>query len=148
LPTPINRPFHPDAGIQTSNLIFESAVGFISAATRQKAGRSVNGGPGASIFPGLYVSAVSDFAKVIVVSGNLRLVRLSHVAAFANDAEKMQYNKTRRLLHNVREKPASELNIIIIQSSSRSSSHDRRYNVLRNAMRSFLSSAERFSPKR
>jgi hypothetical protein len=89
LPTPINLPFHPLAGIQTSNLIRESGVGLISAATRQKGGRFVSGGPWVSITPGLYVSAVSDLARVIVVSGRTRWLRLSHVVAWASGAAKM-----------------------------------------------------------
>jgi hypothetical protein len=94
LPTPINLPFHPLGGIQTSNLIRESGVGLISAATRQKGGRFVSGGPGASITPGLYVSAVSDLARVIVVSGRTRWLRLSHVAAWASGAAKMIEDNT------------------------------------------------------
>jgi hypothetical protein len=81
LPTPINLPFHPLAGIHTSNLILESGVGLTSAATRQKGGRFVRGGPCVSINPVLYVSAVSNLAKVIVVSGRTRWLRLSQVAA-------------------------------------------------------------------
>lgn len=52
-PAPVAVPFHPVFGIQTSNLIFESAVGLISAATRQKGDNFVRGGPDASIDPGL-----------------------------------------------------------------------------------------------
>src|ERR1700676_5172648 len=41
LPTAMNLPFQPDAGIQTSTLMSESVEGFMLAATRQNAGRSL-----------------------------------------------------------------------------------------------------------
>ena len=43
LPGTTNLPFQPDAGIQSSILISESALGIKVAVTRQKAGRSANG---------------------------------------------------------------------------------------------------------
>src|SRR5204862_6128901 len=41
-PTASNLPFHPHAGIQTSTLMSESAVGFTVAASRQNAGNTEN----------------------------------------------------------------------------------------------------------
>src|SRR5262245_12624762 len=87
LPTAMNFPFHPDAGIQTSILMSESLDGVSRAATRQNAGRrfriSALNGPGA---PGCAggcgnCPAATACAIVIVVFGRVRLARLSHVAA-------------------------------------------------------------------
>src|SRR6188508_427378 len=82
LPTAWNLPFQPAAGIHTSILMSESAVGLSVAATRQNAGRSANGLPpprppaGAGIAP-----AATVCASVTVASLNLRPVKLSHGAA-------------------------------------------------------------------
>src|SRR5437667_5101908 len=88
-PSPMNLPFQSVAGIQTSNLMSESFVGLISPATRQKAGKLSNGGPGnANGLGGANVPAGSDFATVIVVSGRFSAARLSQVAAPADGARK------------------------------------------------------------
>src|SRR2546425_1173786 len=88
-PTPMNLPFQSIAGIQTSNLMSESFVGLISPATRQKAGKLSNGGPGnANGLGGVNVPVGSDFARVIVVSGKVSAARLSHVAASADGGRK------------------------------------------------------------
>src|SRR5215475_5737637 len=84
-PMPMNLPFQPDMGIQTSNLMSESCVGLISPATRQNAGRLSKGDPEKSMGFGIVkVPAGSDFAKVIVVSGRTSVARLSHVVARAD----------------------------------------------------------------
>src|ERR1700688_4445173 len=54
LPTPMNLPFQPTAGIHTSILISESELGRIVAATRQKAGSCRN----AVCCPGLRLGSV------------------------------------------------------------------------------------------
>src|SRR5215467_4381031 len=83
-PMPMNLPFQPEAGIQTSNLMSESGVGLTSTATRQNAGRLVNGGPGILVgLGGVNVPAGSTLARVMVVSGSARVARLSHVAESA-----------------------------------------------------------------
>ena len=88
-PSPMNLPFQSVAGIQTSNLMSESFVGLISPATRQKAGKLSNGGPGIENGLGsVNVPAGSDFATVIVVSGRVSAARLSQVAAPADGARK------------------------------------------------------------
>ena len=78
-------PFHPDAGIHSSNLMSESFVGLISAATRQNAGKLSSGRPGK--LPGLSgvnLPAASAFATVMVVLGSMSMARLSQVAAVAH----------------------------------------------------------------
>src|SRR5215469_8446386 len=86
-PMPMNLPFQPEAGIQTSNLMSESGVGLTSTATRQNAGRLVNGGPGILVgLGGVNVPAGSTLARVMVVSGSARVARLSHVAESAEGA--------------------------------------------------------------
>src|ERR1051325_12039833 len=55
LPTPMNLPFQPSAGIHTSILISESEDGPIVAATRQKAGSRRN----AACCPGLRLGSVN-----------------------------------------------------------------------------------------
>src|SRR5580704_3415673 len=85
LPTPINLPFQLEEGIQTSNLISESVEGLVTAATRQKAGRSLTA---TMVIPprepgdgkgdgGVNAPAETIWAKVIVVSGSLSAIRLS-----------------------------------------------------------------------
>src|SRR5580704_19467770 len=89
LPTPINLPFQLEAGIQTSNLISESVEGLVTAATRQKAGRSL---AATRIMPprapgdgkgdaGVNAPAKTIWAKVIVVFGSLSEIRLSQGVA-------------------------------------------------------------------
>ena len=82
LPTAWNLPFHPVSGIQTSNLMSESGVGLIVAATRQKAGSrsyAAGGGPGSvNGFSGMNAPAATDAASVMVVFGSLSDARLSH----------------------------------------------------------------------
>src|SRR5947209_8081659 len=82
LPTPWNFPFHPEAGIQTSNWISESAVGLILPATRQKAGRFRIGFPPG----GVNSPAGRGSAIVIDVFGSASEARFSHVAASAGRA--------------------------------------------------------------
>jgi hypothetical protein len=89
LPTPINLLFQLAVGIQTSNLISESVEGLVTAATLQNPGSSFAEtkvrpprGPGAGKEEGgLNAPAVTVCANLIAVSGSLRAVRLSHVAA-------------------------------------------------------------------
>src|SRR5438128_792539 len=84
LPTAMNFPFHPDAGIHTSILMSESADGFSVAATRQNAGRSLTACtmPGDTVAPagigGLNAPASTACATVIVVVGSASEARLSH----------------------------------------------------------------------
>src|SRR5215510_1867573 len=90
LPRPMNLPFHPDAGIHSSNLMSESLVGLISAATRQNAGKLSNRGPGK--LPGLSgvnLPAGSAFASVMVVSGKVSVASISHVMALAKGTPKV-----------------------------------------------------------
>src|ERR1700732_4218851 len=78
LPTPINLPSHPSAGIHTSILISESEVGRIVAATRQKAGSFANGGGWPELeLGGVNAPAPTASALVMVVSGTARVERLS-----------------------------------------------------------------------
>src|SRR5215472_18886793 len=79
-PSPMNLPFQPDTGIQTSNLMLESFVGLISPATRQNAGKLPKS------FPGKCNSspAGSSLASVIVVSASVSVARLSQVVALAD----------------------------------------------------------------
>src|SRR5262245_39078159 len=83
LPTASNLPFQFDAGNHTSILMSESGVGFTEAATRQNAGRSLNGAPPPRPPPpaGANAPAATDCASVIVVSGSFSEARLSHGAA-------------------------------------------------------------------
>src|SRR5215472_10002418 len=89
LPMPKNFPFQPDAGIHNSILMSESFVGLISAATRQKAGSSLSGGPPGGIqggMPGaknglreiLSAPAGTDWARLIIVFGIGSVARFSH----------------------------------------------------------------------
>src|ERR1700722_4198336 len=102
LPTDSSFPFHPGpvpdrgapvAGIQTSILISESAVGLSVGATRQKPGRSATFGgrePGnAGMAPGGNMScpAGTDWAKVTVECGSGSFARLSQVPAAASGEE-------------------------------------------------------------
>ena len=89
LPTPINLPFQLEAGIQTSNLISESAEGLVTAATRQKGGRSL---AATMVMPprkpgdgkgdgGVNAPAETIWTTVIVVFGSLSAIRLSQAVA-------------------------------------------------------------------
>src|SRR6266545_3235357 len=83
-PTPMNLPFQPSAGIQTSILISESEVGRMAAATRQKAGSCRNAVCCAGLRLGS-VKAPADTASalVMVVDGNDNADRRSQPAAKA-----------------------------------------------------------------
>src|SRR6185436_14674457 len=84
-----NLPFHPLAGSHTSILMSESADGLSVAATRQNAGRSAKGlpprPPGCENAP-----AATASAAVIVACGSACDARLSHVAAFAVEAVRIE----------------------------------------------------------
>src|SRR5580765_7551387 len=87
LPTPMNLPFQPSAGIQTSTLISESEVGRMVAATRQKAGSCRN----PACCPALRLGSVkapagTAAAVVMVVDGKVNAARLSQLAAKAAGA--------------------------------------------------------------
>src|SRR5580658_9985953 len=93
LPTDSSFPFQVVAGIQTSILILESAVGFSVAATRHRAGRFPKFGAGK---PGNVGSAPvgsvsrpagTASARVTVACGKAILARLSQVPAAASDEE-------------------------------------------------------------
>src|SRR5271154_3016268 len=76
-PFPIcsNFPFQVSAGIHTSILISESAVGLISACTRQNAGKSIDGtSPGGN----LKSPAGTTAAEVIVVFSSCSAANFSH----------------------------------------------------------------------
>jgi hypothetical protein len=77
LSAPANFPFHPEAGIQTSNWIFESAVGWIDPATRQNAGRLEKAVPSGAV----YGPAGTETAIVMVVSGREKFANPSQVDA-------------------------------------------------------------------
>src|SRR5580698_10394647 len=85
LPLASNFPFHPAAGSQSSILMSESALGFSVAATRQNAGRSLNTALGSPPRPRplpagtVNAPAATDCARVIVVCGKERPLRLSQV---------------------------------------------------------------------
>src|SRR6185295_422096 len=88
-PTARNLPFQPDAGIQTSILMSESLVGLSVAATRQNAGKSLNGSLCAAPRPpGAWgitnEPAATDSASEIVVLGSACALRLSHERPAAN----------------------------------------------------------------
>ena len=88
LPTAWNFPFQPVAGSQTSILMSESLEGLSVAATRQNAGRSANCAPPPPRPPagGVNAPAATGCAIVMVASGSLSELRLSHVAAAAGPA--------------------------------------------------------------
>jgi hypothetical protein len=85
----MNLLFQPATGIQSSNLISESLDGLMVAATRQNAGKSLGGitasaprGPALGKGTGGVNSwAATDWAAVIVVSGNFRDAMFSQVVA-------------------------------------------------------------------
>src|SRR5262245_51939863 len=86
LPMPWNLPFHPEAGIQTSNWISESAEGLMLPATRQNSGISGSGCPAG----GVKLPAGESVAEAIAVCGRASDARLSHVAAPAGIAARSQ----------------------------------------------------------
>src|SRR5688572_19807544 len=86
LPTAWNLPFQPDAGSQTSILMSDSLEGVSVAATRQKAGRSLNGLPPPRPAGAVNAPAATGCAIVIVASGSFNDDRLSQVAALAGPA--------------------------------------------------------------
>src|SRR5215813_6414670 len=97
LPTASNLPFQfAVAGIHTSILMSESAVGFSVAAIRQNDGRSAYCAPPPRPPPpaGVNAPAATVCADVIDALGNLRSARLSHVAAAAGTVIKTKTNKT------------------------------------------------------
>src|SRR5579859_6572778 len=96
LPTPWNLPFQPSMGSQTSILMSESLLRRKVAAMRQKAGR-LAGETEAGMNPPagmLNAPAATVWAMVIVVSGNLRDARFSHVAAGAAAGQRATAAKT------------------------------------------------------
>src|SRR6516225_6367485 len=96
LPTPWYLPFQPVTGIHTSILISESLAGLSSAVTRQKAGASLNtAGFGAGL-GNSNAPAATTCADVMVVSGSLSVLKLSHVEASAGDAAKTNVSRLRR----------------------------------------------------
>src|SRR5580704_4715391 len=92
LPTDSSFPFQP-AGIQTSILISESAVGFSVAATRHRAGRFPKfgagkpGNVGTAPLGSVSWPAGTASARVTVACGKAILARLSQVPAAATDEE-------------------------------------------------------------
>ena len=95
-----NFPFHPAAGIQTSNLILESVVGLISPCTRQKAGTSTDfiGAPGGSAKG----PAATLSAEVMVVSGNCSCFNFSQDSSARAEAEHavINHNKNAKMQRN------------------------------------------------
>src|SRR6266576_4660348 len=87
-PTAWNFPFQPDAGIQTSTLMSESLVGLSVAATRQNAGRFLNGSlcaaPPPCVAGVTNAPMATDSAIEIVVLGSASDLRLSHERPAAN----------------------------------------------------------------
>src|SRR5258706_3968058 len=79
LPALESRPFHPEAGSQTSNWMSESAEGLSVPVTLQKAGTSAGGPGGMARGP-----AATGCALVTVVVEKASLARLSHVALDAD----------------------------------------------------------------
>src|SRR5215467_5158572 len=61
----------------------ESLAGFTSAVTRQNAGTSLNGAMPAAPPGSAKAPSATAWADVIVVSGSLRPLRLSHEAGFS-----------------------------------------------------------------
>lgn len=90
--------------------MFESFVGLISPATRQKAGKLSIGGPGKCNS----APAGSSFARVMVVSGSVREARLSHVAARAAHAAEKNANDTTKALNGT---PRTVVPAIFVNSS-------------------------------
>src|SRR5215831_16861427 len=98
LPTPWYLPFQPATGIHTSILMSESLAGLISAVTRQRAGASLNtagfgAGLGSSNAP-----AATTCADVMVVSGSLRALKLSHVEASTGDVPRTAKDSSPQIL--------------------------------------------------
>src|SRR6266545_791932 len=76
---PWNFPFQPVLGIQTSNLISESAVGLITPVTRQNPGSSLKGA--AEPAAGANAPGAMDCAEVMVEFASLRSASFSQVCA-------------------------------------------------------------------
>src|SRR5579872_887910 len=76
---PWNLPFQPDAGIHTSNWIFESAAGLMTPATRQNAGTLLSAPPSG----GVKSPATTDAAVLIVVLARASVDKPSQLAAAA-----------------------------------------------------------------
>src|SRR6476661_7818272 len=79
LPTPASLPFQFASGIQTSNRIWDSAVGAITPATRQNGGRFCI----ALLAPGGANEPFVISCAVIVVFGRAREARVAHAPAGA-----------------------------------------------------------------
>src|ERR1035441_667202 len=101
-PAPSNLWFQPAVGSQTSNSMWESLDGWMTPATRQKAGMALKKPEGSSPggdggVPGGSVNAPTAMvcAAVIVVDGSFRLARLSQVAANAGAASKVAQTSMR-----------------------------------------------------
>jgi hypothetical protein len=98
LPTPWNLPVHPEAGIQTSNWMFESSDGLITPATRQNAGTS----PAAGLSGGVYGPAGTATAAVIVVAGSESFDNSAHgVPAANNCADAKQVKRVMAAIWNL-----------------------------------------------
>src|SRR5262249_31018591 len=89
-PTAWNLPFQPFAGIHTSIVMSESALGVSVAATRQNDGRFAYGfvppPPRRPLSGGTNVPGATTSARLIVPAFNATPARLSHVAAAARVA--------------------------------------------------------------
>src|SRR6185503_7248226 len=83
LPVDWNLPFHPAAGSHTSILMSESGEGVSVAATRQKAGRSLNCAPPPRppACGGVNAPAATDCAVVTVAFSSLSEESISHDCA-------------------------------------------------------------------
>src|SRR4029453_8239560 len=88
LPVAWNLPFQPEEGSHTSIFMSESGDGLTVAATRQKAGRSVNCAPPPRPPPcgGVNAPAATDCAIVMVASGSLSDESISHDCAATGPA--------------------------------------------------------------
>src|SRR5688572_23096930 len=94
-PTTCSLPFHPDDGSQTSALMSDCAPGLSVRATRQNDPSFANGlwppgGPPARPLGGVTEPAATVSASVTVPRRTASEVRLSHVAAEADDANPPQ----------------------------------------------------------
>src|SRR5262249_61449977 len=98
--------------IHTSNLISESAVGLITPATRQKAGKSLYGAAGP--VAGVNAPGATDCAAVMVVLGSLRSASFSHVWPLADGkaARKAAHNNPKTSFADERLANAKRLTII------------------------------------
>src|SRR5262245_11727918 len=102
LPIPMNLPFQPSAGIQTSILISESEVGLMVAATRQKAGswRKVFCCAGLRLGR-VKAPAATASALVMVVAGRERVAREEQSAAKTADAARSRIRIVRMAISGI-----------------------------------------------